>query len=344
MMIKDQKMEPLCMGMFSLFFIILMTNHLMLGLLSGLITYTLIIKLDLFLSLKIKRFSNSSKLISVLFISLIIMLILIGGTWYILNWFITLAKHPNDVIEHTKNIMDTISTSLPASISNYIPDNLDEIKKMAMSGVKEHLAYIKTLVNTVARGAIIIIIGLIIGLILGYQTQRKSIEQDNLHNSDTPLIFCLKNCLNRLVTVFYYVVISQIVIALINATMTAIFLFIILPLFGIHIPFAKSLVLATFLFGLIPIIGNFIVNSIMFCVGITISLPVAIAILIYLIVIHKIEYILNAKIVGSKVHSGIAELLIAMIFLETLFGFIGLVFAPIFYAFIKLSLKDLKLI
>ncbi|OCG18666.1 hypothetical protein A9G24_12045 [Gilliamella sp. App6-5] len=30
--------------------------------------------------------------------------------------------------------------------------------------------------------------------------------------------------------------------------------------------------------------------------------------------------------------------------LETLFGVIGLIFAPIFYAFIKLSLKELRII
>ena len=56
------------------------------------------------------------------------------------------------------------------------------------------------------------------------------------------------------------------------------------------------------------------------------------------------EYVLNAKIVGTKIHAGICELLIAMLFLETLFGVIGLIFAPIFYAFIKLSLKELRII
>lgn len=327
---------------FTIFFIILMQVHLMPALIAGLVTYILTLKLDSLLASKLNQLGQKSKLISVILLLAIIMAILIGGTWYLFAWFVDMAKHPTETMAAIKPIIDNVYSSLPNSIRPYLPDDIEGIRDSITVYLKQHIFYLQSIITHAFHILVILIVGMIIGLILGFQHNRQLSSDYNI--TQRPLIKAYNASLNRLVIVFQYVVISQCVIAFFNAVMTAIFLFVILPIFGVHLPFSKSLVLATFVFGLIPIIGNLIVNFLMFLVAFTVSLNIAIIVIIYLVLIHKVEYILNAKIVGTKIHAGICELLIAMLFCETLFGVIGLVFAPIFYAFLKLSLKDLKLI
>jgi predicted PurR-regulated permease PerM len=81
-----------------------------------------------------------------------------------------------------------------------------------------------------------------------------------------------------------------------------------------------------------------------FVVGLSISLYVAIAALVFLVVVHKLEYFLNARIVGTRIHARAWELLIAMVFMEVAFGIAGLIAAPIYYAYIKNELSDAGLI
>lgn len=337
-----RKIDITCVIGFSVFFIILMQFHLMSAVLAGLLTYTLTIKLENFISQKMVKFSNKSKLISVLLLSTCILIIFIGGFSYLFTKFVFMAKHPTETMDGIKTIIDKVSDSLPENIRFYLSDSSDEIKSNLILYLKEHVFYLQSMITRVFHILIIIIVGMIIGLILGFQTNKRTIEDKKMNQ--TVLVNALNTCLDRLVLVFQYVAISQVIISLFNTIMTGLFLLVVLPIFGVHLPFSKTLVLATFVFGLIPIVGNLIVNALMFFVAFTVSFKLAIIVIIYLIIIHKFEYVLNAKIVGTKIQAGICELLIAMLFFETLFGLIGLIFAPIFYAFIKLSLKEMKLI
>ena len=69
-------------------------------------------------------------------------------------------------------------------------------------------------------------------------------------------------------------------------------------------------------------------------------MPVAVASLVFLIVIHKLEYFLNARIIGSHINARAWELLIAMLVMEAAFGITGLIAAPIFYAYFKEELRE----
>ncbi|MBR7540238.1 hypothetical protein KC221_29060, partial [Mycobacterium tuberculosis] len=62
--------------------------------------------------------------------------------------------------------------------------------------------------------------------------------------------------------------------------------------------------------------------------------------LLWLVTIHKLEYFLNAQIIGSKIRSTAWELLLFMLVLEATFGLAGLLAAPIIYAQIKRILAD----
>jgi len=59
-----------------------------------------------------------------------------------------------------------------------------------------------------------------------------------------------------------------------------------------------------------------------------------------MVVIHKLEYFLNARIIGAHVNARAWELLTAILVMETLFGLYGVVAAPVFYAYVKKELRD----
>jgi predicted PurR-regulated permease PerM len=143
---------------------------------------------------------------------------------------------------------------------------------------------------------------------------------------------------------FHNIVFAQIKISLINTICTAIFLLIVLPLFGIHVPLSKTLVVLTFVIGLLPVIGNLLSNTAVTIAALSVSLGVGVAALAFLVVIHKLEYFLNARIVGTQIHARAWELLIAMLVMEAAFGLPGVIAAPIYYAYLKSELEAARLI
>ena len=182
-----------------------------------------------------------------------------------------------------------------------------------------------------------VILGMVIGALL-------SLEQAVSSAGGGPLTAELARRGLRLSRAFRQVVFAQIWISGINAALTALYLIVLLPLFGITLPFAKTLVTLTFVVGLLPILGNLISNTVIFIVSLSHSLGVAFAALAYLVVIHKLEYFLNARIIGSQIRAKAWEMLLAMLFLESAFGIPGLIAAPIYNAYLKSELRDKGLV
>jgi predicted PurR-regulated permease PerM len=102
----------------------------------------------------------------------------------------------------------------------------------------------------------------------------------------------------------------------------------------------KTMIAITFFAGLIPVVGNVISNVVIVVVCLSYSVNVAIASLVFMVVMHKLEYFLNARIIGTQLKADAWELLISLLVMETLFGLPGMVLAPIVYAYIKKELHD----
>jgi predicted PurR-regulated permease PerM len=140
------------------------------------------------------------------------------------------------------------------------------------------------------------------------------------------------------------VVFAQVRIAAINAIFTGIYLAVILPMMGIQLPLVKTMIAITFVVGLIPVLGNLISNTVIVVVSLSHSVGVAIGSLLYLVIIHKLEYFLNARIIGGQIRAFAWELLIAMIIMESIFGLVGVIAAPIYYAYLKAELRERDLV
>jgi predicted PurR-regulated permease PerM len=61
------------------------------------------------------------------------------------------------------------------------------------------------------------------------------------------------------------------------------------------------------------------------------------------VVIHKLEYFVDARIIGARIRARAWELLLAMLVMDAAFGIPGLIAAPIYYAYVKdeLTLRGL---
>lgn len=77
--------------------------------------------------------------------------------------------------------------------------------------------------------------------------------------------------------------------------LTSLYLAVILPVFGISLPLTKTMIVVTFVVGLLPVVGNLVSNTVIFIVSLAHSPLVAASSLGFLIIIHKLEYFLNAR-------------------------------------------------
>jgi predicted PurR-regulated permease PerM len=139
-------------------------------------------------------------------------------------------------------------------------------------------------------------------------------------------------------------VFAQVRISALNAALTGVYLLVIVPWTGTHLPFAKTMLVVTFITGLLPVIGNLISNTMIVVLSLSVSPVLAVSSLAFLVVIHKLEYFVNARVMGGQIHARAWELLLAMLVMDAVFGIPGLVAAPIYYAYLKNELSAQKLI
>jgi predicted PurR-regulated permease PerM len=172
----------------------------------------------------------------------------------------------------------------------------------------------------------------LIGVLLGTLTAVSEIASPARLGPVSNALLCQAAALRE---VFWRVATAQVKISAVNTTLTALYLMLVLPLFGVHLPLSKTMVTSTFVAGLLPVVGNLISNSAITIISLGYSPAVALGSLAFLVAVHKLEYFLNARIVGSQINARSWEILIAMLLFERIFGLRGVVIAPIFYAWLK---------
>jgi predicted PurR-regulated permease PerM len=128
---------------------------------------------------------------------------------------------------------------------------------------------------------------------------------------------------------FETVMSAQVIISGINTALTSAFVY------ATSLPYAAIVVVLTFLCGLLPVIGNIISNTIIVGIAFTISPQFAGWALLFLVVIHKLEYFLNSKIIGGRIRHPMWLTLLALLLGERLLGIPGIILAPVVLSFIK---------
>jgi predicted PurR-regulated permease PerM len=236
-----------------------------------------------------------------------------------------------EVIENSREL-------LPPWAAEYLPKGDESVIRSGLvEWLRSHAQDLRKLGGDAGRVLVLILVGFIIGSFI-------ALRKASPHHRLAPLAQALFERANRLGDAFRRVVFAQVRISALNALLTWIYLGLILPALGIELPFVKTMVIVTFAVGLLPVLGNLVSNTIIVIIPLSHSLYAAAGSLAFLVVIHKLEYFVNARIIGTQIKARAWELLIAMLLMEAAFGIPGVIAAPVFYAYAKKELSDQGLI
>jgi predicted PurR-regulated permease PerM len=242
-----------------------------------------------------------------------------------------------ELLRRMAEIIEARRGTWPAWLVNALPADAAAAQAAAVEWLRENAGSLQVVGAHAGRAATYILLGMIIGAFVALRRGRPAKEL-------LPLGRSLFERITRLGQSFRRVVFAQVRISAVNTFFTWCYLAIALPAFGIDLPLTKTLIAVTFLCGLLPILGNIISNTIITVVSLSHSWELAAASLGYLVVIHKLEYFLNARIIGGQIQARAWEMLVAMLAMEAAFGIAGLIAAPVYYAYVKSELTAKKLV
>lgn len=308
--------------------ILVLRFHLLPAVFSGLAVYVLTLKLARHLPENMNRFARQVAL-GVVVVCVITCLTSAGAA----VWSFVGSSHGIAALLAT--VVDTLErlrNTLPAPVAELLPTTVEEGRQQLVELLGNHVRKL----SVVGMEGVKVFAHILLGMVVGGMA---AVHHFREHDTVTPFVSVLRSRLRTLVTSFDKVVFAQVKISAFNAVLTALYLLVALPLFGVHLPMATLLVLLTFAVGMLPVVGNLISNTVIVVISLGVSLGVGVASLLFLVLIHKAEYFMNARIVGHEVQATAWELLAAMLLMEAVFGLVGLVAAPVVYAWLKAEVK-----
>src|SRR6201995_5485926 len=256
--------------------------HLLSALLAGLLTHELV---RLLAPLVEKRLtSKGARLAALAALSVLTVTLLILLTVGIFAFFKSDTGNLQALLDKIDHILTDARTKLPLWIVDNLPTNVDALKSFAGDWIDEHSKEIQQAGKEVMHFFLRGLVGMVIGALISLH------EEAATPGRMRPFAAALSLRVSRFTQSFRHIIFAQVKISAINTVFTGIFLAGILPALGVHLPLTKTLVAVTFLAGLLPVIGNLVSNTLIFIVGLSISVYIGLSALLFLVVIHKLEY------------------------------------------------------
>ena len=233
-------------------------------------------------------------------------------------------------------LLDTVLPRMTALSESYgleFPvDNAREFRDLLVASAKENTSSIGKTSGLLTRGFFQVIVGIVTAM-LRFLTPVSRSHAGHLYDS-------LRLEFNARVLLFMRsferVVCAQVGISTLNTALTALFLHVM------GFPFRSFLTLTTLVCGMIPVVGNIISNIFITAAGLTVSTHMAMFGLVYLIVIHKLEYILNSRIIGGSIDTPMWMTLMGLVVGEALMGVPGVLLAPALLHYAREELRAIS--
>jgi predicted PurR-regulated permease PerM len=216
--------------------------------------------------------------------------------------------------------------------------DVDELKGSILKASTGILQFLATSLTPLYKGFIQFVFALAINLFFYFESEK--VEQAFTRNPDSLMTFLFKFLQMRLRIFYVYfrqVMGGQVIIAIINTLISSVVIFAL----DLRHPFL--MIFVVFFCGLFPVVGNLMSNSVL-----TINAFVSTGMwgtcvcLILLVGVHKLEYILNSRIIGGIVHLPMAISLGALIFCEVLLGIPGLILAIPLVLFVRHEFEHIR--
>jgi predicted PurR-regulated permease PerM len=243
--------------------------------------------------------------------------------------------------KQTYRTLPTIAeTAIPAAVNFAESNNIElpftdyeSAKTLAIKEVKYRLANVGRYAREAALQLAMLLIGLVVAVSLFINSKWETESDPDVMKGSiySTVVQELGIRFGLFYDSFARVIGAQIIISVINTALTAVFLV------WNDFPYVTVIIALTFLCGLLPIIGNILSNTLIVGVAFTISPKMALISLIFLMVIHKLEYFLNSKIIGDRIKNPMWLTLIGIILGEKLMGIPGMILAPVVLHYIKVE-------
>ena len=314
--------------------VVVLHLHLLLALLCALATYSI----QQVLVASLQRYFSSR--VAELLALLVVLLTTATFGWFVYIGLFELheAWVSGKLTHLLENILLTVhgfDAYLPDWLLEKMPQDAEQAQALFFDWSDANPDKLKILGTSTARALAHIIIGVAIGFLAGSTPLANA-------GTGTEFLQAWRGRMQQLYEAFKDVVSAQLRISIVNTVLTGIYLLVVLPLFGYKIPLAMALIVLTFFAGLLPIVGNLVSNTAITLVSLTISPWLAVTSLAFLVGVHKLEYFINAKIMGDKLRVRTYELLAIMLIMESGFGLGGLVAAPVYYAWLTRELRSYR--
>ena len=231
-----------------------------------------------------------------------------------------------------------ISTSIPSMLEFArqhkieLPfDDMESLKALTLDTVKNQMHGLGQFARVATKEFMFMVLGVAVAVTF-FMNPKLDIEREAHrvgHNLYSAWCEALIERFRAFYESFAVVMGAQITISAINTALTAGFVFAI----GLQYPLV--IIGVSFLCGLLPIVGNLLSNAVIVAIAFTVSPHMALSALVFLVLLHKLEYFLNSKIIGDRIKTPIWLTLIGLILGERLMGIPGMIFAPVVLYYAK---------
>ncbi|MDB6152639.1 MAG: family transporter [Chthoniobacteraceae bacterium] len=311
---KLRKSALVSYGLFAFWLILMATLHLVTPFLTVLFSYLALSKLNFF----------RRKWIALLLFVILVTGAFCGFVYFFNRAFVALPEIVSTSIPVVVKFAAKHGIELPFA-------DIESLKALALESVSEAMGYLGNFAKVATKEFVFLLIGIVvaIGIFLNPALDWDSCKGGSLSNLYSVLCAEISERFRSFYMSFETVIGAQVLISTINTVLTAIFVY------GGSLKHATVIVILTFVCGLLPVVGNLLSNSMIVGIAFTISPQRAGWALVFLVVVHKLEYFLNSRIIGSRIKHPMWLMLFALVLGERLMGIGGIILAPVLLHFLK---------
>jgi len=246
-----------------------------------------------------------------------------------------------DLPDYVRSLDANLDRKIAEQLSAWnISIDVGDLKQRAADWGRGHLGESFDLARRAGTNVVLLVVAFVITFIITHDRITR-LRSGVAEPEPADLWRFLSAFMARKIAAFYgffrQVMAGQVVISLINTGLTVVLLVVL------GIPHKVALIVMVFVFGLLPIVGNLISNTLI-CLSAFLwtGLVQVVAALAFLVVIHKLEYFLNGKIIGDIVKLPMWVTLLGLIVGEALFGISGMILSIPVILFVRAELSVIE--
>ncbi|MFA6583658.1 MAG: AI-2E family transporter [Elusimicrobiaceae bacterium] len=275
--------------------------------------------------IRIKKIpKRAARLISATVFSIVAIVLAVVFTRFISQTLLTLPRIIDESLPKLIQLGQRYGITIPFT-------DFQDLRVMINSRLPSHFMEITKTSTVLTRGVFHTIIGIVAAILFftaGKTPQYQANLFDAVRKEVNARIFLFMRSFEKVFG-------AQLIISSINTVLTLMFIS------ALGLPHVGFLTTMTFVIGIIPILGNIITNTVIVVTALGLSVIEATFALLFLMFIHKMEYFLNSKIMGSSINMPMWQMLLALLLGDIVMGVPGILLAPAVLHYIKTELQSI---